>query len=111
MFFPKKGNKIYLFECKVTIHKDEIGKILKQINRKINALRSEYPEHSIVPILITYSPLPAERKKFFEERGIKVRDGFNKEIENSNFFSKDKVKLVNQIFESQNTDTGFDWEI
>jgi len=109
--FSKKGNKIYLCECKVTIHKDKINKTLNQINRKIKALRSEYPEHSIVPIIITCSPLPAERRKFFEERGIKVKDGFNKEIENSGLFSKDKVKLVNQIFESQklqNTDTGFD---
>lgn len=98
--FSKKGDKIYLCECKVTIHKDEISKTSNQISRKIYALGSEYPEHPIVPILVTYSLLPAERKKFFEEQGIKVRDGFNKEIKNLNLLSKDKVKLINQIFKS-----------
>ncbi|AKG91655.1 hypothetical protein GAH_01021 [Geoglobus ahangari] len=106
--FSKKGNKIYLYECKVAVHKDEIIKTLNQISRKILVLRSEYPECSIIPILVTYFPLPAERTKFFEERGIKVIDGFNKKIENSSFFSKDRVKLVKQIFESQNADTKLD---
>lgn len=109
--FSKKDNKIFLYECKIAVHKDETDKILDQIIRKINALTSKYPEHIVVPILVTYSPLPAERRMFFEKQGVKVRDGFNREIKNSNLFSKDRVKLVKQMFESQNVDIGFDWEI
>ena len=35
IYVSKKGNKIYIFECKAIIYKEEIGKILKQINRKM----------------------------------------------------------------------------
>ena len=97
--FSKKGNRISLFECKITVHKDEINRILGQINRKKEVLEGKYPDHFITPILVTYSVLPAERKKFFEERGIIVKDGFNKEIRKSYLLPKDQRKLIKQIFE------------
>jgi len=63
--FYREGKKIYLYECKVALHKDSLKDKLKQIKRKTDVLRRKYPEYTIVPILVVYFPLSSEVKKIF----------------------------------------------
>lgn len=75
-------NKIYVYECKINIHKDTLEETLSSINRKVNALKIEMDGYTISPTLVIYSSTPGDRKEYFENQGILVIDNYREKISN-----------------------------
>jgi len=96
--FGVKNGKGYLFECKVSLHENRIEKLPERIIEKRKLLEQEEGA-SVVPVLVTYTPVSSGIKNSFEEKGIKVEDNFKNKIKNI-FKSKPTRNIIIKIMES-----------
>lgn len=76
------ADEIVVFECKINIHKDSLVETSSSIIRKADALKIEKKSYSISPTLVVYSPIPCDRKSYFEGLGISVIDNYREKIFN-----------------------------
>lgn len=89
-----KDNKIYLFECKVNLHKDNIKNTITKIKRNVTAILRRNKKYEVIPILVVLNPLPSDRKRSLEKKGIRVIDNFKQEIENNRIFDKMRKSIL-----------------
>ncbi len=73
---------VYIFECKVNLHIDEIDKIKKQIENKVKAANQQFSKKRVIPYLVVFSQIQNVHRKKFEDMGIHVFSPFENEIKN-----------------------------
>lgn len=88
---------VYVFECKLQFHDDELQDYVDQFRRIIDAVKKEYPDKKTVPILIVYSPVMGERVLKLEKQGINVEDNFKTIIQNEGIFDGERHKIFQAL--------------
>ncbi len=92
---------VHVFECKVSIHRDKLNKVIKQIKKKKDCLAIS--NKCINVWIVVFEEISDESKKVFREQGINVCSNFKKKIEYwrkiDNTLNRDSRKIIKQIFE------------
>lgn len=88
---------VIVFECKLQLH--EIQKTIKQIQKKIAAVKRKYHNYQVIPCLITYEPIMYERQKEIKSKGISIIQNFKNILQNDRVFDGERKKLL-RIFDS-----------
>jgi hypothetical protein len=66
----ERDNKIDVFECKISLHDDQIDETIKQIKRKAEIIKNEYKKN-VSPHIVVYNAQPEHISKI-EKEGINV---------------------------------------
>ncbi len=85
--FSDNNKKIDIYECKIAIHKNDMEKILENINKKSEAVGLKFTDSNIQKILIVYSKIDQKTIKYYNNSNIKVIENF-----------KNTILSLNQIF-------------
>lgn len=92
---------VYIFECKVNLHIDEIDEIKKQIENKVIAVNQQFSKERIIPYLVVFSQIQNAHRKKFEDMGIHVCSPFENKIKN--WRKKDSRDAIFRILGSKSS--------
>lgn len=96
--FAENDKEIQIFECKVSLHVDEIQGTLDQICKKRDLFKSDQKE--VITCLVVYNPIQTQQREKFNFEEINVFDNFREEIINwEKLCYDDKMKIIYNIFE------------
>ena len=73
-------DKVYIFECKVNLHIEEIDKIKEQIENKVKAANQKFSKKRMIPCLVVFSQIQNVHREKFEDAGIHVLAPLEKKI-------------------------------
>jgi hypothetical protein len=85
--------EIHIFECKLSLHEDELDETIRTISNKVRAVERNRGK-KVNSHLVVYSDIPQDREHRIRQNGIDVIKNFRREIENSRIFDKTRKEIL-----------------
>lgn len=90
-------NIVEVYECKFSLHDDEMQRTIQQINNRLIAVGKEYPNYKVGPFLVLFKPVPRSKKKKLLDINIRVLDNFERIIKEDNCFHKTEREILHYL--------------